>query len=88
MPKLVKQIKEDSIVVLDPPRKGCDKKVLESLLTSKPNKIIYIACSIISLSRDLKILLGGGDYKLKQVVPFDMFPQTSNVETVAVLEKI
>lgn len=88
LPKLVKQIKEDSIVVLDPPRKGCDKKVLESLLTSKPNKIIYIACSIISLSRDLKILLGGGDYKLKQVVPFDMFPQTSNVETVAVLEKI
>lgn len=88
LPKLVKQISGESIVVLDPPRKGCDKMVLESLLQSKPNKIIYIACSIVSLSRDLKILLGGGEYTLKNIVPYDMFPQTSNVETVAVLEKI
>lgn len=88
LPKLVRKINDSVSVVLDPPRKGCDKKVLEALIVSKPNKIVYIACSPISLARDVNILLSSGLYKITCVKPFDMFPETKNVETVMVLEKI
>lgn len=88
LPKLIENIKGQVSVVLDPPRKGCDRKVLESLLKCKPNKIIYIACSPISLSRDAKILVESGLYKITKVKPYDMFPQTKNVETLMILEKI
>jgi len=73
------------IVLLDPPRKGCDRTVLETIKEIKPNRIVYVSCKPATLARDLKILCENGDYKLARVQPADFFPQTSHVECVAFL---
>ena len=73
------------IVVLDPPRAGCQPQALHSLLELAPDKIAYLSCDPESLARDLKILVEGG-YQLEQVQPLDMFPQTHHVECVASLK--
>lgn len=82
LPELVKKHKVDT-VFLDPPRKGCDKKALKTLLEIKPKKIVYISCNPATLARDIAIL--EEKYILKKVQPIDMFPWTSHVETVSVL---
>ncbi len=76
------------IVLLDPPRKGCDRTVLETIKEIKPNRIVYVSCKPATLARDLKILCDNGDYKLARVQPADFFPQTSHVECVAFLVKL
>ena len=73
-------------VVLDPPRSGCDKKVLEALIKISASKIIYVSCNPATLARDAEILCQGG-YKLISAKPFDMFPETGHVETVALMSK-
>ena len=70
-------------VVLDPPRKGCDRNVIEALLESYPQKIVYISCNPSTLARDLGMLKE--KYTITSVTPFDMFPQTKHIETVATL---
>ena len=72
------------VVVLDPPRAGCQPQALRSLLEIAPEKVAYVSCDPESLARDLKILVDGG-YHLDQVQPLDMFPQTHHVECVAAL---
>lgn len=84
LPKLVKKIDTDFTLILDPPRKGCDKRVIETILKSKPNKILYISCNPSTLARDIFGLKEC--YDVCSVTPFDMFPQTCHVETLAVLE--
>ena len=74
------------VVIVDPPRAGCDKKVLETFAAMKPEKIIYVSCNPATLARDLKIL-GDFGYKTKKIQPVDMFPFTSHVECVAQLLK-
>jgi len=74
------------IVIVDPPRAGCDKKVLETFAAMNPEKIIYVSCNPATLARDLKILDDFG-YKTKKIQPVDMFPFTSHVESVAQLVK-
>ena len=76
------------IVVLDPPRKGCNTEVIDSLLSIQPAKIVYISCKPATLARDLKLLVNSGIYQLKFVRSADFFPQTTHVETVAIIEKI
>lgn len=76
---------EDCLAVLDPPRKGCDKKVLEALLKAAPRTIVYISCNPATLARDLALL--GEKYAPALVKPYDMFPRTFHVETLAALEK-
>ena len=71
--------------MLDPPRKGCDKKVVDALLSAAPDKIVYISCNPATLSRDVALLMQ--KYDITSVTPYDMFPQTKHVETLAVLEK-
>jgi tRNA/tmRNA/rRNA uracil-C5-methylase (TrmA/RlmC/RlmD family) len=71
-------------VVLDPPRAGAGKAVIDQLLFLRPNKIIYVACDPVSLSRDLKLLISGG-YKLEEIKAFDLFPHTHHFETIASL---
>ncbi len=73
------------IVLLDPPRKGCDRAVLETIKEIKPDRIVYVSCKPATLARDLKILCENGDYKLARVQPADFFPQTSHVECAAFL---
>ncbi len=75
------------VVVLDPPRKGCDKALLDALTVCSPSRIVYVSCNSATLARDLKILYNGG-YRLKRVCPVDMFPQGVHVETVCLLSKL
>ncbi|MEA5573389.1 23S rRNA (uracil(1939)-C(5))-methyltransferase RlmD [Calothrix sp. UHCC 0171] len=82
LPKM--NIKPD-IVILDPPRKGCDRSVIEALLSSQPKQIVYVSCKVATLARDLKLLCQDGVYKLKLVQPADFFPQTAHVEVAAFL---
>lgn len=79
------QISAD-VIVVDPPRKGCDSAVLETMLQMRPKRIVYISCDPATLARDLKILCQGR-YKLQKVQPVDMFPHTTHVETVCLLGK-
>ncbi len=72
-------------IVLDPPRTGCDKTVLNAILKISPRNIIYVSCNPTTFARDCRILIESGKYKLVSAQPFDMFPQTGHVETVAVL---
>ncbi len=83
LPKL--GIKPD-VIVLDPPRAGCDEKVLRTIGRLKPSKIVYVSCNPATLARDLNILEVNG-YKTKIVQPVDMFPFTAHVESVALLIK-
>ncbi len=78
------EIKPD-VVLLDPPRKGCDRAVIEALLMSAPKHIVYISCKPATLARDLKLLCHTGRYQLVHVQPADLFPQTPHVECVAFL---
>lgn len=77
-----------SVIVLDPPRKGCSKNVLSTLAQVLPRRIIYVSCDSATLSRDLSIIAEetGSAYRIVSVQPFDMFPQTKHVECVVVLE--
>ncbi|MGL5135983.1 MAG: 23S rRNA (uracil(1939)-C(5))-methyltransferase RlmD, partial [Planktothrix sp.] len=76
------------VVLLDPPRKGCDRTVLETLLELQPQHLIYISCRPATLARDLKILCETGVYELVRVQPADFFPQTSHVESMAFLRRL
>ncbi len=74
------------VIVVDPPRKGCDEKCLATILQMQPEKIVYISCDSATLARDLNILRHGG-YELRRVRPVDQFPNTVHVETAAMLSK-
>ena len=74
------------VIVVDPPRKGCDKKLLDSIIKSNIEKIVYVSCDPATLARDLKIL-SQERYQVKEVQPVDMFPMTSHVENVCLLLK-
>ena len=72
-------------LVVDPPRKGCDEKLLKTILEYKPKRVVYVSCNPATLARDLRILEDGG-YRTQEVQPVDMFPHSSHVECVAWLE--
>lgn len=72
------------VIVVDPPRKGCDQELLDTILKMQPERIVYVSCDSATLARDLKILCQG-EYELKRVRPVDQFCHTSHVETVCLL---
>jgi len=88
--ELLEEIKDDGehveVIILNPPRKGCEKKVLYQIAAFSPRTVIYVSCSSQSLARDLSIMKQLG-YCCKEIQPVDMFPQTMHVENVARLEK-
>lgn len=73
------------LVVMDPPRSGCERVVLDRILDFRPARVVYVSCNPSTLARDAKILSQGG-YRLTSVRAFDMFPQTAHVETVVLME--
>lgn len=75
------------VIVVDPPRKGCDPRLLETILEMKPERVVYVSCNPATLARDLRVLEDGG-FKTVKVQPVDMFPQTVHVEAVALLERL
>ncbi len=72
------------VIVVDPPRKGCDEKLLDTMVQMKPRRIVYVSCDSATLARDLKYLCEHG-YELERVKPVDQFPHTVHVETVVLL---
>lgn len=75
------------VILLDPPRTGCDRAVLDALTDMQPAQIIYISCKPATLARDLQVLCEQGNYQLTHVQPADFFPQTAHVECVAFLTR-
>ncbi|WP_246942913.1 23S rRNA (uracil(1939)-C(5))-methyltransferase RlmD [Bacillus pinisoli] len=73
------------VLVVDPPRKGCDEALLQTIIKMKPKKVVYVSCNPATLARDLRVLEDGG-YKTTEVQPVDMFPHTTHVECVALLK--
>ncbi len=84
LPDLLKAGIRPDAVLLDPPRAGCDEKVLSAVAGAAPKRIVYISCNPASLARDLAYLAGKG-YEILKVQPVDMFPMTVHVETVVLL---
>lgn len=74
------------VVVVDPPRKGCEPVLLETILKMKPEKIVYVSCDPATLARDARILADGG-YEVKKVQPVDMFPMTIHVEAIILMTR-
>lgn len=82
-----KGVKPD-VMVVDPPRKGCEESLLNLMLQMQPKRIVYVSCDSATLARDLKILCATNEYEIKKVQPVDMFPHSGHVETVVLLNKI
>jgi 23S rRNA (uracil1939-C5)-methyltransferase len=85
IPKWYKEGNSADVLVVDPPRKGCDEALLNTIIEMKPKKVVYVSCNPATLARDLRILEDGG-YKTLEVQPVDMFPHTTHVECVSQLE--
>lgn len=86
MPWWTKQGLRPDVIVVDPPRKGCDETFLQAMIAMEPKRIVYVSCNPSTLARDLRILEDGG-FETKEVQPVDMFCQTNHVECVALLTK-
>jgi 23S rRNA (uracil1939-C5)-methyltransferase len=86
VPRLYKEGKKANVVVVDPPRKGCDERVLDTIVSMEPERVVYVSCNPSTLARDLNYLDQKG-YKCVEIQPVDMFPHTMHVECVALIEK-
>ncbi len=86
LPGLVGQIGNLSYAIVDPPRAGLDKQVIDGIFNLNPQMIAYVSCDPSTLARDAARLINAG-YKLKEVTPFDLFPQTYHIESISLFEK-
>ncbi len=78
-------IEPDQTVILDPPRAGCDKKLIDRLIEVGPKTIIYLSCNPATQARDVKLLLDS--YRIKTTKIFNFFPHTPHIENLIILEK-
>lgn len=76
-----------TVIVVDPPRKGCDKALIETVARMAPDRVVYVSCDPATLARDCAVFAEKG-YAVQHVTPVDMFPRTAHVETVALLSKL
>lgn len=89
LPDLLKKLPADQTgILLDPPRRGCDPDGLALLARVRPRQILYVSCHPATLARDLARLAAEGKYRLEKLIPLDMFPQTQHVECVADLRRV
>ena len=84
--ELPKMMVQADVAILDPPRAGCDERLLEAVVKAEPEKIIYVSCDPATLARDIRWLTENG-YEFREATPCDMFPWTSHVETVVLLSR-
>ncbi|MFB5269844.1 23S rRNA (uracil(1939)-C(5))-methyltransferase RlmD [Paenibacillus enshidis] len=87
IPRWKEQGIEADVIVVDPPRKGCDPRLLDTILEMKPERVVYVSCNPSTLARDLRVLEDGG-YRTIEVQPVDMFPHTVHVEAVVGMQRI
>ena len=85
LPGLVEDGLSPDVIVLDPPRKGCDPAVLDAIIAASPKRVVYVSCGPSTLARDVAHLTQHG-YTVSAVQPVDMFCWTSSIETVALLQ--
>jgi len=81
IPRWKQEGNKPDVIVVDPPRKGCDSELLETILAMQPERVVYVSCNPSTLARDLRVLEDGG-YRTVEVQPVDMFPHTTHVECV------
>ena len=86
MPWWTAQGLRPDVIVVDPPRKGCDEDFLQAMIDMNPKRIVYVSCNPSTLARDLRFLEDGG-YETKEVQPVDMFAQTTHVEAIALITR-
>ena len=86
LPNLGRRIANPPHVIVDPPRAGIERHALDAILQLKPQIIAYVSCDPSTLARDARRLIEGG-YKLKQITPFDLFPQTYHIESISIFEE-
>lgn len=84
--RFAKEGRSFDLIIVDPPRKGCDQQTLEAICQMAPKKLIYVSCNPATLARDLKILREQG-FELQEATPVDLFPRTHHVETIALLAR-
>jgi 23S rRNA (uracil1939-C5)-methyltransferase len=72
------------VIVVDPPRKGCDAKLLDTIVRMRPKRVVYVSCNPATLARDLAVLEAGG-FRAVEAQPVDMFPHTGHVECVILM---
>ena len=82
-----KKLPKPDVIVVDPPRKGCDEKLLETIMHYKPRRVVYVSCDPATLARDLKVLCMDGGYRLDKVQAVDQFSRGVHVESVVRLVK-
>lgn len=87
VPKMYSEGKTANVVVVDPPRKGCDEKVLDTIVSMKPDRVVYVSCNPSTLARDLAYLDERG-YKCVEIQPVDMFPHTMHVECCVLISRV
>lgn len=87
MPRLYKQGVRPDVIVVDPPRAGCELRVLQAVASMQPKRIVYVSCNPATLARDIAILSGKG-YYAEKVQPVDMFPMTGHVECVCLMSRV
>ena len=86
IPELYKQGMKADVIIVDPPRKGCELGLLTTIASMKPEKLIYVSCDPGTLARDLRYLSQNG-FEVRDIQPFDMFAQTAHVETVVLMSR-
>ena len=84
---ILKEVRKDDIIIVDPPRKGLDRKLVDGLIEKDVNNIVYVSCNANTLARDYNIFKENG-YILKEISCVDMFPNTIHVESVTLLSKL
>jgi 23S rRNA (uracil1939-C5)-methyltransferase len=87
-PRFVSKGVHADVLVVDPPRKGLETSLIESIIKMSPPRIVYVSCSPATMARDCKILCENGGYQLKRLQTVDMFPWTGHIECVSLLTRI
>jgi 23S rRNA (uracil1939-C5)-methyltransferase len=86
LPGLVGRVDNPLYMIVDPPRAGLEKRAVDEILKLNPQMIAYVSCDPSTLARDAARLIRGG-YQLKDVTPFDLFPQTYHIESISLFER-